>query len=563
MMRRFGVAHPLFEKHQNTLHKALAATRSRLCWSPYAEVSAGDTALNGGDEAIEAYRGAQFYLDQPGVIGRCGNESSPYGLALSIAYPQCAPDALIAAAKVASGSWGKLANETRVGLCLEALERLHQGGSELAQALMHTTGQALSLARSQGVTQALARGLEAVAVAWREMSAVSPDALWERPAGAQGAVQVHKRYVVAPRGVGLLLTCANAPTWMAYPALFASLATGNAVIIKPHPTVILPLALTVAVLRQTLKENGFDANLVSLLVDESDAPATRELAVHPDIALIDYSGPRELGEWLREHARQARVFCFHDATNCAVIDSTHDYKGMLRYLVASLAWYSGQMPSSPQNVFIPAGGIATDEGVVSAAQFSRDLAYALGKLCEEPARAAEVLGAILSPATLAHLDSCNASESLIRASTPIEHPRWPSARLRTPVVLAALPSDEALFAPPQRGATVFVITVATTAGALVIAERVMSEQGALELLLYTTNPPVQSMAEEVAMRAGVRLSSNFSGTMAQAMILNLPAAFSDFQGGGANPASNATLVDGQFVSRRFSFAELRSRQVVI
>ena len=48
------------------------------------------------------------------------------------------------------------------------------------------------------------------------------------------------------------------------------------------------------------------------------------------------------------------------------------------------------------------------------------------------------------------------------------------------------------------------------------------------------------------------------GTMAQVMTFNLPSAFSDFQGGGGNPASTATLVDGQFVAQRFSFTELRS-----
>jgi acyl-CoA reductase-like NAD-dependent aldehyde dehydrogenase len=47
--------------------------------------------------------------------------------------------------------------------------------------------------------------------------------------------------------------------------LFADLATGNGVIVKPHPAAILPLAITVRIARQVLEEAGFDPNVVTLL----------------------------------------------------------------------------------------------------------------------------------------------------------------------------------------------------------------------------------------------------------------------------------------------------------
>ena len=50
----------------------------------------------------------------------------------------------------------------------------------------------------------------------------------------------------------------------AIPGLFASLATGNAVIVKPHPGAILPLAITVRIAREVLAEAGFDPNVVTL-----------------------------------------------------------------------------------------------------------------------------------------------------------------------------------------------------------------------------------------------------------------------------------------------------------
>ncbi len=58
---------------------------------------------------------------------------------------------------------------------------------------------------------------------------------------------MEKRYRIVPRGLALVIGCCTFPTWNSYPGLFASLATGNAVMVKPHPGAILPLAITVEV----------------------------------------------------------------------------------------------------------------------------------------------------------------------------------------------------------------------------------------------------------------------------------------------------------------------------
>ena len=55
-----------------------------------------------------------------------------------------------------------------------------------------------------------------------------------------------------------MIGCNTFPTWNGYPGMFASLATGNAVIVKPHPNAILPLAITVQIAREVLAEAGFD-----------------------------------------------------------------------------------------------------------------------------------------------------------------------------------------------------------------------------------------------------------------------------------------------------------------
>ena len=48
--------------------------------------------------------------------------------------------------------------------------------------------------------------------------------------------------------------------------------------------------------------------------------------------------------------------------NTVVVDSTDDFAGMCRNIAFSLALYSGQMCTTPQNILVPRDGIATDEG---------------------------------------------------------------------------------------------------------------------------------------------------------------------------------------------------------
>ncbi|MCC4119016.1 phenylacetic acid degradation protein PaaN, partial [Aromatoleum toluclasticum] len=61
-------------------------------------------------------------------------------------------------------------------------------------------------------------------------------------------------FEVVGRGVALVIGCATFPTWNTYPGLFAALATGNPVIVKPHQNAILPAAITVRIAREVLAD---------------------------------------------------------------------------------------------------------------------------------------------------------------------------------------------------------------------------------------------------------------------------------------------------------------------
>ncbi|MDD5250082.1 MAG: phenylacetic acid degradation protein PaaN [Rhodocyclaceae bacterium] len=544
------MAHPMFVKHQDLLGAAVHAIESRGGWSPYADDVAafGANAAEEGRQAFfDAYADAQFYLDQPGVVGRGGGEVSPYGLSLNVSYPKCSADALIAAAKTAMPAWTKAGPDVRAGVCAEILARLNARSIDLAYATMHTAGQSFAMAFQDGGPRAQERGLEAVACAWREMKHVPYRASWHKARGQLPPLKAEKRYAVVPRGVALVLPSATAPTWSSYPGIFASLATGNAVIVKPHPAAILPLAITVALARQTLKEAGFDASLASLLVDTAAAPVAKDVAQKPEIRIIDHAGDADFGAWLEDNARQALVFAETPGVNCIVVDAAENYAGMLDNIAYTLSLDSGQAAGTPQAIFVSRQGVRTPAATVPAERFCRDLAAAVGRLLEDPHRAVDVLGAIQSPATLARLEALARGGEVVRGADAIVHPQWPAAAVRTPLLLKAAANDAGAWMADSCGAVAFIVETATTAESLAFAERAMREKGALTFSVHSDNDNIVQLAEDACLRTGVALALNLTG----AVVVNRPMAFSDYRATGANPAASGTLTDSGFVAGRF------------
>ncbi|MEV5447768.1 phenylacetic acid degradation protein PaaN, partial [Streptomyces sp. NPDC052644] len=94
--------HPLYDRHADTLHRALTAITERGYWSAYPESPSprvyGETAAADGKAAFEAYLGGDFPLDQPGTADRVATETSPFGVALDVRYPHPGADEVVAAA---------------------------------------------------------------------------------------------------------------------------------------------------------------------------------------------------------------------------------------------------------------------------------------------------------------------------------------------------------------------------------------------------------------------------------------------------------------------------------
>ncbi len=554
----------LLDTHRPLLDGALEALRTRGHWTPFPEMPSpavcGATGAADGQAAIQALIGRDFPLRQPGERGRIAPERSPYGVRLAIRYPDCAPEALIAAAQAAEPDWQAIGPAGRTGVLLEALMRIHRRSHEFAHAVMLTTGQGPAMAFQAGGPHAQDRALEAIAVAWKAMAEAPEEALWQKPQGRHAPLVMNKHYEIVGRGVALVIGCATFPTWNTYPGLFAALATGNPAIVKPHPHAVLPAALTVAILREVLAEQGLDPNVATLAIGENPAD-TQALATHPAVASVDFTGGSAFGRWLIEHARQARVYAEMAGVNTVIVDGSERYAAMLRNLAFSLSLFSGQMCTTPQTILLPAAGIDTDEGHKSFEQVGRDLAAAVDELLADPKVALTVLGAIGSPETLARLErqereagsAKTGGGRVVRASQAIAHPAYPDAAVRSPLIVAVGQADRAVYARECFGPVSYLVAVDSRDAAFDIAESVIREEGALTLSLYSADEARIERAAGLARRARVALSVNLT----QGVWVKQSAAFSDFHATGGNPAATASYTTLAFVADRYVVVQRR------
>ncbi len=551
------MSHPLFERHRATLDRALQAMAERGYWSPYPESASpkiyGEGAAEAGKAAFDALQGKPFPIEQPGTVGSVGSEKSPYGFALGITYPKVDLEQLFAAIAKARVPWRNAGPEAWVGVCLEILTRINRQSFLFANAVMHTTGQAFMMAFQAGGPHAQDRGLEAVAYAWDEMRRIPPTALWEKPQGKNEPLRMEKRFRVVPRGTGLVIGCCTFPTWNGFPGLFADLATGNAVVVKPHPSAILPLALTVKIAREVLSEAGFDPNVVTLVAHAAGDDTAQKLALRPDVKLIDFTGSAANGNWLEANARQAQVFTEKSGVNQIVVDSAADWKGLVRNVAFSLSLYTGQMCTAPQNIYVPRDGIDTADGHLSFDQVAAGLAEGVQKLLADPTRAVEFLGAVVNDGVLKRLDAARSLGPIVLDTQALAHPQFPAATIRTPLIVKLSATDSAKYLEEWFGPVAFVIATKGTDESLAIAKDAIERKGALTMSVYSSNSDVIDRAVAVAEDAGVALSINLTG----GVYVNQSAAFSDFHGTGANPAANAALTDSAFVASRFRVVQHR------
>ncbi|MEY3444591.1 MAG: hypothetical protein RLZZ519_2872, partial [Bacteroidota bacterium] len=383
--------HSLYQKHEGTLRKAIAAIHERTFYAAFLEAPSksvyGETGHEDGLAAYNAQVGKPYSsLLQGSDTTLAAGEESPYTLEnLGISYPAYKnPEEYVAVARSLAVAWSKVDVQTRAGILVESLYRISKRFFELTFATMHTTGQAYMMSFQASGPHSNDRALEAIALGLHEQTRFPANVEWVKPMGKDKDgnpmfVKLQKQFRCQPIGIGLAIGCSTFPVWNTVPGVYASLVTGNPVIVKPHPKAIYPLALVVSEIQQVLKDNGFDPNIVQLAPDTTEAPIAKLLAENPAIKLIDYTGGSSFGDYL-EGLKGKRTFTEKAGINSIVLHSTNDVRSMMQNIAFSLSLYSGQMCTCAQNIFIPKDGIDTPEGKLSYDDTVTALTTAIHKL---------------------------------------------------------------------------------------------------------------------------------------------------------------------------------------
>ncbi|MEV2278065.1 phenylacetic acid degradation protein PaaN [Nocardiopsis sp. NPDC049922] len=547
------------EEHRPLLDRAMRAVADREYWNAYEEDRAayGPDAEKAGERLFREQLDRPFELEQPGTDGWVGpgGERSPFGFDLGVSYPHSRPEVLLPAVSGAAAAWAEADPWTRAAVCAETLSRINADSHAFAHAAAHTSGQGSLMAFHAGAAHAQDRGLEAVAQILSEQTRLPDRVLWRKPTG-QGWETLTKSFSSVPRGTGLVVGGAVVPVWNTYPGLFASLAAGNGVVVKPHPRAVLPLAMTVRTARQVLREAGFSPNTVCLAVERPGEELARVLARRPEVRVVDYTGTSAFGEWLEENCPQAFVFTQKSAVNPLLVESTDDYSGLVENLAFTLALYSGRLCTAPQNLFVPEAGIATDQGHRSLERFVGDVGDAVTGLLSDGAPSAELLGAIGDESVLEAWDraASGALGEVLYRGPRVTHPAYPEALFRSPLLVRAAPGANTTLTE-YPGPVGFVVPTASAEEALRFMGHSARTGGTLTAGLHTTDVALMERAERFAREYGVHLSVNLTGPW----LLTQSSVFSDVHGSGANPASNSADLRGAFLTSRFTVVGVRRR----
>jgi len=548
----------LVNKHKHIIERAIKAIHERTFFAQYPEHPSpkiyGEEADKEGREKFQSQVGHKFEELLQGSSDKwIGDEESPYLQdPLHITYPSFSSEQLISNADEAFHQWRKVKPAQRAAILVESLERVKGRFFEIAYATMHTTGQSYMMAFQASGPHAADRALEAIAMGYEELTRFPETVVWDKPMGKYN-LTLNKEWRAIPKGIGVVIGCSTFPTWNSVPGMYASLVTGNPVIIKPHPGAVLPIAIFVAELQKVLKEEGLNPNICQLGVDSFSHMITKELAEDSRVKVIDYTGNSAFGNYL-EGLKGKFVFTEKTGVNSAIIDSAEDIDKVIGNLAFSLSLYSGQMCTAPQNFYVPATGIKTPNGTVSFDEFAQKFADNIKGLIDNPKAGPFVLGAIQNKNTCTRVEGAEKGKHKVwLASGTVENPMFNNARIATPLVMEVDARNKEDFSQELFGPIALLIKTEHTEQSVALAKEMALEHGAISCGAYSTNEEVKEMIADEMSLAATPVSFNLTG----GIYVNQHAGFSDFHVTGGNPAGNASFTNPEYVIKRFTWVGFR------
>jgi RHH-type proline utilization regulon transcriptional repressor/proline dehydrogenase/delta 1-pyrroline-5-carboxylate dehydrogenase len=220
------------------------------------------------------------------------------------------------------------------------------------------------------------------------------------------------RHDYIARGITAVIAPWNFPLAILCGMTTAALVSGNPVIMKPSGQ----SAVIAAVFGRILREAGVPAGAINCLAG-SGSEIGVALVEHPDLAVIAFTGSREVGLWIWEKAGRThpgqqqlkKVVCEMGGKNAMIVDDDADLDEAVPAIVASAFGYQGQKCSALSRLIVlPRVRQRLIRRIIEATESLRmgdpaDPAVTIGPLIDEAAyhRVRGVIEAEKQKATLA------------------------------------------------------------------------------------------------------------------------------------------------------------------
>jgi phenylacetic acid degradation protein paaN len=543
----------LFEKYKTVINDTVKSIQNGYFFNNYPELPTdkiyGEDSISKGYQKFKGHINNKFEeLRQAMPESWDGKEESPFlQQPLNILYPTFDINTLIERAKNEYHKWRKVSIEDRAGLLIESLERLKKRFFESAYATMHTTGMGYVMAFQISGPHSAQRALNAVASGFEALKRY-PVTRFGRIVQDEFGIKLGKSWIAVPKGISLIIGCPNFPSRDTVPSIFASLITGNPVIVKPHSSSILPIAITVAEIQKVFSENGFDPDVCQLAVDSDDEEFIKSLVEHPHIKLVDFKGSCMFCNYLK-NLKNKTVFTEKLNINSVIIDSFDDMDMAIKNLVMSLALYSGQMSNTPQNFFIPEDGIKTPDGIITYNDFVNRFIKALSDLINDEV-GAQILGSIQNISTISNIERLEKHNGgLIYKASPYPHPEYKNARTLSPMIMELFPDQKDIYMKAHFGPVGFFIKTKNSFHSLELAYETAEKKGALYCSAFTTNEKFKDIIIDQMTTTNTPITFNMVGN-----IYLVPGSkYDEYHLTGGNTASNASAANLDFVLQRFTW----------
>ncbi|MGK7393878.1 MAG: aldehyde dehydrogenase family protein [Candidatus Cyclobacteriaceae bacterium M3_2C_046] len=424
--------------------------------------------------------------------GWLGEEESPYTQQqLGISYPVFDIETLLNRGKNEYHRWRISDLQKRLLLLIETIHKIDERAPEIACAIKHTTGKSFKMAYS-GTKMACDYALCSLMYGYVKLNEISQTQS-EDESGYNPFSYYSKRSIMS-KGISLVIGDSSAPLVNVLPSLFANLITGNVVIIKPHPLVILPLAIVVAEMQKVFSEQGYDPNICQLAIDSNENLISDYLAVHKNIKIIDFFGGTEFGKFL-EKIPNKTIFSFKRGINPIMLDSVEDIELVTRNIAASLVFYSGQRLNSFQNIFISEQGIRTSKGIVTLDGFNQMLVREIENLKKNRKMVYELFGAIQTKKTIDRLYITERlGGKIVLKPEYFELTEFPQARVASPLLIECEAQQKELFQHKFYGPIIFIIRTESTDHSIALIKEIAINFGTNICSAYTQD---QDMKEKI------------------------------------------------------------------